>query len=84
VYRAEVSVAAGHPVVLARFAMFEFVVIEVSPLLKRSARGAGDGREYTQTTLYCQALFSELIFRRFFKPPAGVERRAGGGRRRPA
>jgi hypothetical protein len=69
-------VAAGHPVVLARFALFKVVVIEVSLLLKMSARGAGDGREYTQTTLYCQALFSELIFRRFFEAPAG-----GGGRR---
>ena len=43
--------AAGHPVVLARFAMFEFVVIEVFRLLKLSARDTGDGREYTQTTL---------------------------------
>lgn len=35
--------AAGHPVVIARFAMFEFVFIEVSLLLTRSARSAGDG-----------------------------------------
>jgi hypothetical protein len=55
-------VAAGHPVVLARLVMFEFVVIEISLLLKRSTRGAGDVREYTQTTLYCQALFSETDF----------------------
>jgi hypothetical protein len=65
-YRAGVCVAAGLPVIPARFVMFVFVVIEVSLLPKWPARGAGDGREYTQTTLQCQALFSRKDFFRIF------------------
>lgn len=49
---------------------------EVSLLLNWSARNAGDGREYTQTTLRCQALFSETVIFIFKAPPDAMRRAA--------
>jgi hypothetical protein len=61
VYRAGDHVAAGLPASPARFVMFEFVVIEVSLLLKMSARGAGDGANIRRLLCDVKHFFQELF-----------------------